>query len=358
MSAENSRCAPFTCEFTSEVPDILRELDCSLVISTNQADKLIFISPSGDDGLVQLARNFTRAMGVAAAGDRLAVATESEVVVLRNAPDLAPLYPAKPNTYDAFYVPRACYFTGPVDLHDLAFAAEGLWAVNTVFSCLCLVDETASFNSQWLPPFVSKLCPEDRCHLNGMAMVDGAPGWATALGATDTPKGWRNDRLGGGVVIHVPSAEVAICGLAMPHSPRLFDNQLFLLSAAEGKLLRADPERGSFEDIVQLPGFARGLARHGDYLFAGISRLRKRHLFGDLPIARQEPFCGVVLIHLPSGRIAGSLRYLASCEEIYDVQVLPGIHRPGIISIEHDLRPGAIWTTEQAHWASRQAPLT
>jgi len=47
--------------------------------------------------------------------------------------------------------------------------------VNTRFCCLCTLDADHSFYPRWRPPFVSALAPEDRCHLNGLAMVDGRP---------------------------------------------------------------------------------------------------------------------------------------------------------------------------------------
>jgi uncharacterized protein (TIGR03032 family) len=50
-----------------------------------------------------------------------------------------------------------------------------LWVVNTQFSCLCTHDGSASFAPRWRPPFVWALEPTDRCHVNGLGMVDGRP---------------------------------------------------------------------------------------------------------------------------------------------------------------------------------------
>ena len=70
--------------------------------------------------------------------------------------------------------------------------AGELWVVNTRFSCLCTLDRSASFTPRWRPPFVSELEPSDRCHLNGLGMVEGKPKYVTALGETDTmPAGGR-----------------------------------------------------------------------------------------------------------------------------------------------------------------------
>jgi uncharacterized protein (TIGR03032 family) len=341
---------PFSCSFSSEVPDILGDLGCSLILSTYQGGKIILLGP-GEDGISQLSRNFDAPMGVAIDGDRLAVATKHAVLELRNAPTLASAYPNKPNHYDALFVPRATYHTGQLDLHDLSFGNDGLIAINTLFSCIAKIDSEFSFKPVWKPSFISDLKPEDRCHLNGLAMEDGVARYVTALGTTDVSKGWRSDRLGGGVVIDVESGEVAISGLPMPHSPRLFDGKLYLVTAANGEVVVADPERGSFGAINRVPGFARGLAKYGDYVFVAHSKIRRKHLFGDLPIADADPQCGVTIIHLPSGAIAGMLRYHTGCEEIYDVHVLPGVIRPGILGVDSVIHKRGLQLEDTGYWA-------
>ena len=62
---------PFSCTHTPNIPALLVELNCSLIISTYQAGKVILLSAFGE-GLVQLPRNFNKPMGLAAAGSRLA----------------------------------------------------------------------------------------------------------------------------------------------------------------------------------------------------------------------------------------------------------------------------------------------
>ena len=86
-------------------------------------------------------------------------------------------------------------------------AGDELWVVNTRFSCLCTLDRTASFTPRWRPPFVSVLEPTDRCHLNGLGMVDGRPRYVTALGRTDAPGGWRPEKASGGIVMDIASGE-------------------------------------------------------------------------------------------------------------------------------------------------------
>ena len=89
-----------------------------------------------------------------------------------------------PNRHEACFLPRASHVTGNIQIHEMAWGQGGeLWVVNTRFSCLCTLDRWTSFAPQWRPPFVSELEPTNRCHLNGLAMVDGRPRYVTALSA-------------------------------------------------------------------------------------------------------------------------------------------------------------------------------
>jgi uncharacterized protein (TIGR03032 family) len=119
----------------------------------------------------------------------------------------------------------------------MAFAQDGeLWLVNTRFGCLCTLDAAHSFTPRWRPPFVTAYAPEDRCHLNGLAMVDGRPKYVTALGETDTVGGWRENKASGGLLMDIESNEILLRGLSMPHSPRWYNNQLYVLESGQGSL--------------------------------------------------------------------------------------------------------------------------
>src|SRR5207247_1185934 len=136
------------------------------------------------------------------------------------------------------------HHTGETGIHDTGFAGYAVWAVNTRLSCLCTFADDFSFVPQWRPRFVSALAAEDRCHLNGMAVIDGAPRFVTALGTTDTESGWREQKTTGGVVLDVASGEVVVGGLCMPHSPRWYDGRLWLLESGNGALGHVDLDTG------------------------------------------------------------------------------------------------------------------
>lgn len=287
----------------------------------------------------------------------MAVATKHALVLLANDPRLAPAYPRQPGTYDALYVPRSVHHVGALAVHDMVFTDHGLVGVNTLFSCLFQLDPRHSFRPVWKPPFVSELVPEDRCHLNGIAAVGSEIRYATALGRTDAAGEWRPGKERGGVLMHVPSGEVLLDGLAMPHSPRVYDGILHLLLSSTGELVAVDLAGGGsrYEVVNRVPGFARGMARAGDYLFVATSLIRKQHTFGDLRIAgRRDLVCGITILHLPSGAIVGDLRYVRSCEEIYDVQFLPGVIRPGLLGLHDETHLRALSTPDQTFWGAER----
>ncbi len=350
---------PFACTYTPNIPELLMQLDCSLIISTYQAGKVVMLSPADQDHLVQLPRNYEHPMGIAISGDKMAIASKSEVNILAKSSNLAQHQPEQPGKYDTLYIPRATYNTGPLDLHDLIWGTDGLWAVNTKFSCLSLIDENYSFTPKWQPKFISELMPEDRCHLNGVALKDGKPTYVSCLGESDTAGGWRANKAKGGILMDVDSNEIILKGLSMPHSPRIYDNKTFILISGTGELAEVDINKGSYTVINQVPGFARGMSKYGDYLFIGLSKIRTRSSsFQDLPISKKSLFSGIVVVHLPTGSIVGNIRYQTSVEEIFDVQVLPALRRPGILNNSKALHNFAIVTPTDSFWAVKEELIT
>ena len=336
MPSPNQPPPPFSCQYTPQVPELLQQLNCSLMLSTYQAGKLIFLSPKDEHSLVQLPRNFNKVMGVGLYDDKLVLATKDEVLVMRNSPDLARFYPRKPGTYDSLFMPRATYYTGLIDIHDIDFGVDDrIFAVNTSFSCLIEVNFNYSFTPVWQPPFISKLASEDRCHLNGMALKDGKPKYVTAFNAGDTPQSWREEVTTGGILMDVETNNIVAEGLPMPHSPRLYRDALYVLLSAKGALARINPNTGRYDMVAQTKGFVRGLAFHGDYAFIGLSKLRQNSsTFAKLPFAKQAQQSGIVIIHLPTGATVGQIVYQTSVDEIYDVQVLPNSIRPNIVNTD------------------------
>lgn len=311
-------------------PQLLREADLSLLLSTYQAGKLVALSAAGESLSLEFA-NFERPMGLAVRSDRLAVGSRNQVWLHRNVPDVArQLEPA--GQYDACYVARTAHVTGDIQAHEMAWSDDTLWVVNTLFSCLCTLDANYSFAPRWMPPFVSALAAEDRCHLNGVALENGSPRFVTVMAESDVRQGWRPTKATSGCLIDVRTGQTVVCGLSMPHSPRISDGELFVLDSGRGQLLRISPPSGSRDVVAEVPGYARGLAIHGPLAFVGLSRIRETSTFGGLPLEsrRNELRCGVAAIHIPSGQTLATFEFLSGVEELFDVAVLPGVRFPAL----------------------------
>lgn len=346
--------APFSCTYSPNVPGLLYKLSATIALSTYQAGKVVLLSSTDGERLTQLPRTFKKPMGIALKEDRMAIATLEEVLILRDSPDLAAHYPIKPTTYDALFMPRVTYYTGQLDIHDLEFGAEGrLYGVNTSFSCICTIDEQYSFTPYWRPSFISALAHEDRCHLNGMAMEKGLPRYATAFNSGNIRQSWRDDVTSSGVLIDIESGEIICKGLAMPHTPRVYDNKLYLLLSATGELVEINPEKGTYQVINQLNAFVRGMDKIGDYVFIGLSKLRKgSSTFGKLPISHQAQQAGIVIIHLPTGNKVGHIQYQNSVDEIYDVRILPNRKRANILNTDKDIYKRGLMIEDKTYWSS------
>lgn len=342
---------PYSCTCSPNIPELLRGLKISLILSTYQAGKVIFLSATEDDKLVQLPRHFNTPMGIAFADDKLAIATKNEVVELRNYPEMAPNYPSKPNTYDSIFLYRALYYTGQLSLHDMYFIDNKIIATNTLFSCIASISNEHSFTPIWKPDFIEEYSPNDFCHLNGLAVDTTGLRYVTALGGKNsTRQGWRENKMNGGVLIDINSNEVILENLQMPHSPRLYNDKLYFLNSAAGELCVVDTEKRTFGSISNLGGYARGMDRYEDYLFIGLSKLRHQsQVFGDLPIA-ETSFAGIIIVHLPTASIVGHIRYESSVEELYDVKVLPGYIRPSIASKKKESSLSAITSPVGDFW--------
>jgi uncharacterized protein (TIGR03032 family) len=324
---------------TPNFPALLRQVGASLLVTTYQAGKLVIVRDEGDH-LNAHFRVFQAPMGMALDGDRLAVGTTIQVWEYVNVPAVAARLDP-PGRHDACFLPRSSHITGNIQIHEMAWGAEGaLWVVNTRFSCLCTLDRSASFVPRWRPSFVSALEPSDRCHLNGLGMVDGKPKYVTALGETDEPSGWRENKASGGVLIDVDSGEVITRGLSMPHSPRWYAGRLWVCESGAGTLGFIDPNTGKYEPVAEMPGFTRGLDFVGNFAFVGLSQVRESAVFSGIPITQRlteaERTCGVCVIDLTTGQVVALLRFETGVQEVFAVTML-GRRYPDLINEDETL---------------------
>jgi uncharacterized protein (TIGR03032 family) len=238
--------------------------------------------------------------------------------------------------FDRFYAPRSAELTGDINIHELGVDAEGrVLFINSRYSCLATISATRAFKPLWKPRFISKLAPEDRCHLNGLAMENGKPRYASACSTGDVLESWRSGsaQRDGGVLIDIESGSIVVEGLSMPHSPRVWDGVLYILESGRGYLVRIDRETGHREDVAFCPGFARGLSFTSHYAVITVS-LPRHGTFQGLPINQAmeanhaSPRCGLLVIDLRNGDVVQWFRLHGDIAELFDVGVIPKTRCP------------------------------
>lgn len=319
----------------------LAEVDACLALTTYQRGRLMLIGRKPGGGVRAHERLIEQCQGLWSDGQSLWVSGLYSLIRMQN---VLAAGERSASGADRLFVPRETRVTGRVDVHDIGVTEiDGRPApvfINTAYSCLATISERASFRPLWQPPFISRLAPEDRCHLNGLAMRKGKPAYVSAVSRSDVADGWRERRRDGGVVIDVASNEIVLGGLSMPHSPRWHDGRLWLLNSGRGEFGTVDLQAGRFTPVAACPGYARGLAFAGRYAVIGLSRPRHNQTFEGLELEDRlkakdaMPRCGLIVVDTLTGETVSWLRFNHTVEELYDVAVLSGVRQAEAIGFK------------------------
>lgn len=319
-------------------PNWLYENHLSLVFTTYQAGKIFFIGLQPNGRLSVFERTFDRSMGLWVEHSSLYLSSLYQIWNFENA-----LEPGQTHDdYDCLYIPQASYVTGDLDIHDLVIEGCGkLVFANTLFNCLSTVSKTHSFTPLWQPPFVTELVAEDRCHLNGIALQNDKVRFVTTIGQTNLADDWRTQRRTGGCVLDVKTNQLIAVDLSMPHSPRYYQNKLWILNSGTGEFGYIDQQQGKLEPVVFCPGYLRGCALYHNYAVVGLSRPRNKTFSGllldeKLTQTATKSFCGLLIIDLLAGKIVHWLKLEGIISELYDVAVIPQTRRPMAIGLKSD----------------------
>ncbi len=334
--------SPLRSSYTSNLSQMLASGNTSLVVTTYQAGKVVLVRSRGGKLNTHFA-GVAKPMGLAKAQGKLAVGTRNAVEFYIDVPRPEKQGdPGRPGRY----VKRLEAVTGNIDIHEMAWSSTDLWLINTRFSCLCTLDLQNNFVPRWQPWFISKLVPEDRCHLNGLCLVDDRPRYVTSLGQSDKAGGWRENRAKGGLIMDIKENRIVASGLSMPHSPRWYRDQLWVLESGKGSLAKVDVATGQIQTVAELPGFTRGLDFVDKYAFIGLSEVRETAVFGSIPITERakERICGVWVVDITDGRIVAWLRFEGDVNEIFAVEALPGIAEPELVQ-SHEAALDETWAT-------------
>ena len=375
----------FGCQYSANLPTVLKQLNIALAFTSYQAGRLMLVRSDGETLDVNF-KSFPRPMGLVAneQGITLGIFTQVQQFARADglvdsikrplqriedditAPRIKPkdsvhetlasandeieteqqrkareyeesLYQPVDERVDACFIARSTHHTGMINIHDIAWGNAGLWAVNSSFSCLCTLDPDYSFVPQWKPHFISALVPEDRCHLNGMALRDGQPAYVTTFSQFNEKGMWRKGTEFNGTLMDVATNEILLDGLAMPHSPRWHQGKVYFCNSGHGQICRFDPESHRLDVLAEVPGFTRGMTCHGPLLFVGLSKVRDADVTRPAPLAQryQETHSGIWLYDLTTGKEIGHIRFTGNVDQIYDVAVIPHCSFPELIEPTH-----------------------
>ena len=318
-------------EFSRGLGDWLIDQQVGLVCSSYLTGYLLFLGVRANGMLVPSAASFSHAMGLVAGPQTIYLGTKNEIWRLENilrSDELAD------DMFDRFYAPRSANLTGDINIHEMGVDANGnVLFINTRHSCLATVSATHAFKPLWKPKFISRLAPEDRCHLNGLAMENGRARYVTACSTGDVLESWRGGKRDAGVLIDLDRDAIVAEGFSMPHSPRIWGDSIYLLESGRGYLVRIDRQTSKREDVTFCPGFARGMAFVSHYAVVTVSLSRHAN-FGGLPIDATmkangaAPRCGLLVIDLRNGDIVQWYRFRGDVTELFDVGVIPNIRCP------------------------------
>jgi uncharacterized protein (TIGR03032 family) len=309
---------------------------CSIAFTSYQTGELFLIGvlPNGSISFHQ--RHFVRAMGLHATAQRLYLASIFQVWRLENV--LRPGELAN-DGFDKLYMPRNSQVTGDLDVHEIGVEPDGrVIFVNTAYSCLSVFSRTDSFKPIWKPKFISKLANEDRCHLNGLAMENGAARYVSVVSRSDVVTGWRDRRASGGSIIDISDDRIVTDQMSMPHSPRIYQDQIWALDSGRGYLVRVDRFNGKLDRVAFCPGFLRGLSFRNKYAVVGLSLPRDTNFSGlelddELKKRDADPWAGVNIIDTHSGDVVQWLRLEGHIRETFDVAVLPDVRCPMAVGL-------------------------
>jgi uncharacterized protein (TIGR03032 family) len=330
--------------------ELQHQLGFTVLLGTRSMGDLHVVSPLAPGSLNFHVVKFPLCMGMAVRGNHLAVACKTDIRMYHDL--LAHPQISSPD-YQRSYSPRSIHFTGDLDTHELDFDQHGHpLFVAARYSCVASISPVHSFRPHWQPRFITRLTPEDCCHLNGMCMENGQLKYVSMFAATSEPQGWRNLPFNSGQVWSATDQEAVCTGLVQPHSPRMYKGELYILNSGAGEIGRIDLATGHYDCIAFVGGYGRGLSFFGDYAIFGISKPRYDGYIPDFPLherlksLRAPDRCQMIAVNLKTGHVIQAITFDGAAREFFDTVVIPDCRNGVIMNLDEAQHPQLI-TCEQ-----------
>lgn len=221
---------------------------------------------------------------------------------------------------DKFYYRQSnIKYNGFVNGHELVSVHNHPVLVNTLFNCLSTFGlESKDFKAIWMPPGIKKIVPEDKIHLNGVALAEtGEIAFASAFSSLPGEKGHWKGKENLGCVWDVQTNSLVLEKLSLPHSPRVIKDNLVVCNSGKGEIIFKDLTTGD-RSKISIDAFVRGLVVIDNFLIVGVSKIRKNN-----PVVKlKNNFCGLYLIDLSLKKVCDRIEFKDK-KDIFDLQLIP-----------------------------------
>lgn len=251
---------------------------------------------------------------------------------------------------DLIYAPRSGAFIGELELGAIDLAPDGRpLLVSSLLSAVGTPGPDSNFVPIWTPSFISRIRPESRCGLSGVAWRGDQPLFATAAARSDVANGWKHEWAQGGLIWDVEQDKPRLTGLSMPTSPILDGDELFFCQRGHRCLESLDLATDQVRRIADLPGVPVAARLHHEVLLVllhpGIARPGEAATTG----------CPTLLGYSRgTGDRLWSVRLPGDCGPPTDLAILEASQRPDILGLRSDEARSLLYVTDERGAPHRQ----
>lgn len=252
---------------------------------------------------------------------------------------------------------RSTFHPGRLYLHDLALIDGTLYGNAVGHNAIVRFDAGGRADLAWWPKCIVKRGQPDftKNHLQLNSIAAGKDLTRSFFTATSDRR--RKISIGDvnypvdkqGVLFSGETGEPVAFGLTRPHSARQYKGKTWVDNSGYGEFGFISGE--SFEPLIKLPGWTRGLSIHKNIAFVGVSRVIPRFASYAPGLNLKKCKCGIYAIDLKSGNVLGQIVWNAGDQifalDYMDSRVVSGfpfkeIHRkssPGLIKLFYSYTP-------------------
>lgn len=330
--------------------------DCSLLVSSYNSHKILCIGVGyNSSATVTIWQSpFIRAMGLGYNNNNIFLSSFCKIHHYVNHGDILEKNINEQHvTFSPAFYPHSSFIIGDADIHDVRVNDSlDTYFVLAKYNCVATLSKNKSFEIVWVPPWITLnnssshiLAHEDRCHLNGLCLVDNKPKFVTSASMTNYVNTWREPaNQPHGIVFDIQKNEVYCNDIWSPHSPRMYGDVLYVLESGTGYFGYVNPVTKSFVQLKFIPGFLRGLDFINDYAVITSSLDRHDYAFKNTPLSDNlhknniESKCGIWFVNMNDFSIEHCIEFTGGVVELYDICILPNIgKRPRIINIDEPI---------------------